>query len=97
MRSSMAPRMAEAMSTPIGSSIDSRPAVLKTRVIRTTDTAIITPPIVGVPVLTKCVSGPSTRTCLAALRMRRKVTIGRPMMSVTTNARPASASETAMF
>jgi hypothetical protein len=51
MRSSIAPRTATAISTPTGKSMDRRPWMLKTRVITTTDSETIKPPIVGVPVL----------------------------------------------
>ena len=45
----------------------------KSTVVRIMPAMMITPPIVGVPCFTRCVCGPSARTCwpMPSLRMRR--------------------------
>ncbi len=63
----------------------------------TTVVETMIPPMVGTPILTMWLAGPSLRTCLPAFLTRNRVTIGRPISTVTMNARLASASETAMF
>ena len=76
-----------------GSRIDSRPTTFVATVRMATVAKMISPPIVGVPALTWCVSGPSSLIALPIPRCRNMASSGRPIASAITNAIPAVASE----
>ena len=66
-----------------------RLAAFNSTVISTTGMMIITPPMVGVPILMKCLSGSSTRICLPILKWRRIRSSGPPQMTVIMKTNPA--------
>ena len=97
-QSSTAPSRVKTTIVPMGK-ITERPRIVipnkvlafSNTVMSKTGITIITPPMVGVPSLVKCRSGPSTRIALPTLKYRKTRSKGGPQITVSIKLKPASA------